>query len=208
MIIRTKICGLKTKDAVEAADGAGAAFLGFVFCEKSPRYVTPALAAEISADAVAAKVAVVVDASDELLNEIVAHLQPDFIQLHGKETEARAAEIKLRYANIGLIKAFPAHSSLLTAHLESSKQKAVSIYEYILLDSPQAGSGKQFDYSNFTPPAQDNWFLSGGLTPKNVAEAIAQTGAKMVDVSSGVESERGVKDIAKIEAFLEITNSI
>jgi phosphoribosylanthranilate isomerase len=142
-------------------------------------------------------VAVVVDASDELLAEIVEHLAPDFIQLHGKETEVRAAEIKLKF-NIPLIRSCTNHEPQTTNHL----------YEHLLFDSPQAGSGKQFDYSNFTPPPHDNWFLSGGLTPENVAEAIAATGAKMVDVSSGVERERGVKNIELIEKFLEIANSL
>lgn len=195
MIIRTKICGLKTKEAVEVADGNGAAFLGFVFCEKSPRYITPELAEEISAEAVAAKVAVVVEPSYEDLDKIVKHLKPDFIQIHGDMAAVEAAQIKLKYS-IPLIRACVANS-----------YPKGSLYDYILVDSPNAGSGKQFDYSNFTPPEQD-WFLSGGLTPENVAEAIAQTGAQMVDVSSGVESERGVKDIALIEAFLKITNEL
>ena len=214
MIIRAKICGLKTKQAVEVADSNGAAMLGFVFCEKSPRNITPQLAGEISAEAVAAKVAVVVDPSDELLAEIVEHLKPDFIQLHGKESEARAAEIKLKYG-IPLIRSVSVIASdqrergnpsnwIASSALPSRNDK---LYEYLLYDSPSAGSGKQFDYSNFIAPKQD-WMLSGGLTPENVVEAITQTGAQMVDVSSGVESERGVKDLGKIEAFLDATNQL
>jgi phosphoribosylanthranilate isomerase len=193
MIIRTKICGLSTKQAVEAADAAGAPFLGFVFCDKSPRNISPKLAGEISAYVMSAKVAVTVNASDELLEEIILNLQPDFIQLHGNETDEHAAAIKAKFG-LPLIRACVAN-----------KYPNSNLYEYILIDSPEGGSGKQFNYSNFIAPETD-WFLSGGLTPNNVADAIAKTGAKMVDVSSGVESEKGVKDIGLIEDFLKVTN--
>lgn len=192
MTIKVKICGLKTREAVETADQNGAEFLGFIFAEKSPRYITPQEAGKISEGVKAKKVAVVVNASDELLDEIVNHLKPDYIQLHGNESDFRANEIKSKY-NIKLIKALTPNPKNLTPQ---------KIYDFLLFDSPGGGTGKQFDYSGFKAPAQP-WFLSGGLNIENLAEAVKTTGATYVDVSSGVESERGVKSIEKIKEFLK-----
>jgi len=191
MAIRAKICGLKTEEAIRAAQDNGAEFLGFIFHPKSPRYLTPEQAGKISKVATAKKVAVVVDADDEPLSNIILQLKPDYIQLHGEESELRAREIKDRFG-LPLIRA-----------IKPNQYVFQNLYDYILVDSPNGGgSGKTFDWRNFTPPAQD-WFLSGGLNAQNVKEAIATTGAKMVDVSSGVESAPGVKDLAKIKAFLK-----
>jgi phosphoribosylanthranilate isomerase len=195
MKIKAKICGLKTREAVETADQNGAAFLGFIFAEKSPRYITPLEAGKISHGVKAKKVAVVVDASNELLEDIVKNLKPDYIQLHGKESDARAKEIKEKY-NIKLIRA-----------MEPNTQAPQGVYEFLLYDSPGGGTGKQFDYAGFQAPSQP-WFLSGGLNIENLAEAVKTTGAEYVDVSSGVESERGVKDLNKIKDFLKKAHDI
>lgn len=188
--MKAKICGLKTKEDVQAADEAGVDFLGFVFYSPSPRNVSPQLAGEISSGVRAKKVAVVVDASDELLNKIVEKLQPDFIQLHGKESDERAQEIKQKF-NLPLIRACAVND-----YAQSG------LYDYILIDSPGGGTGKQFDYTNFQAPSQP-WFLSGGINADNLNEAVKTTGAKLVDISSGVEREKGVKDIQLIREFLK-----
>lgn len=195
MTVKAKICGLSTPEAIEAAQNNGASFLGFIFAEKSPRFITPTKAAELAAYAKIPKVAVVVDASDNFLDEIVSALKPDYIQLHGSETDERAKEIKARY-NIKLIRA-----------LELGQNVESGIYDFLMFDSPGGGTGKQFDYTSFSTPKHP-WFLSGGLDAGNLADAVAATGAELVDVSSGVESARGVKDLNKIVQFLNAAKKL
>jgi len=149
--------------------------------------------------------ALVVDESDEQLAAIAARVKPDFFQLHGKETPARAADIRARFG-ISIIKALPA-----AEQADLSKASAYDdVAEMVLFDAVPAadaarpgGHGAAFDWRilqgrNFARP----WFLAGGLTPENVARAIAVSGAKMVDVSSGVESAPGVKNETRIAAFV------
>ena len=208
MSVKVKICGIKTPEAAQAAIDDGADFLGFIFHPSSPRYITPEESKQFT-NLEIAKVAVVVDADDELLEEIIANLNPDYIQLHGNETDERAKEIKDRF-NIKLIRsrhpALVAGSGYVTSTVEKENQIAQQVrddelYEYLLID-PSDGQGKTFDWDSFTPP-QQQYFLSGGLTPDNIQEAIQKTGASLVDVSSGIESERGVKDLDLIKLFIE-----
>lgn len=196
--IKVKICGIKTPEALEAAQNNGADFLGFVFCESSPRNIDMPTAKQLGALAKIPKVAVTVNASDELLANIIANLQPDYIQLHGDETDARAKEIKEKFG-IKLIKALTPN----TQHPTPQK-----IYDFLLFDSAGGGTGKQFDYLNFKAPQGIDWFLSGGLNAENVQDAIKTTGAKFVDVSSGVESQRGVKSSELIKQFLSKVHDI
>ena len=199
MKIRAKICGLKTTEAIKAAETNGAEFLGFIFYPNSPRYITPLEAGKIAVNATAKKVAVVVDADDELLDEIVKHLKPDYLQLHGSETLARVKQIKQKY-NLPIIKAQTPDA------IEENEA-----YDFILVDAPKGdlpgGNGVVFNWANFTPPKQQ-WFLSGGLNAGNISEALTSTQAKMVDISSGVESAPGVKDLYKIKEFLNRLQSI
>jgi len=195
MKIIAKICGLKTRESIITAQENGADFLGFVFYPPSPRHLTPQQAAELAHFATAKKVAVTVDANDALLAEIVESLQPDYIQLHGEETTKRAQQIKQQYG-LGLIRSIEPN-----IYPEDS-----GLYDYLLVDAPKAelpgGNGRKFDWKNFTPPTH-NWFLSGGLNAENIAEALKITQAKMVDISSGVEKERGIKDDKLIAEFLQ-----
>jgi phosphoribosylanthranilate isomerase len=204
MTVKVKICGISTREAIEAAQNNGASLLGFVFCKKSVRNITPAQAAELAKYTKIPKVAVTVDADDNLLDEIIKNLNPEYIQLHGNETDERAAEIKKKY-NIKLIRAINPHP----APDAGSKipHQVRDVYSFLLFDSPGGGTGKQFDYTSFKAPAQP-WFLSGGLNASNIAEAVKQTGAKFIDVSSGVESTRGVKDTNLIKEFLQATKVI
>src|SRR5215469_2425829 len=202
-----KICGVSTPEAVAAALKGGAAYLGFMFFEKSPRYVTPEAAARLSAPARGAAriVAVTVDASDALLRELAETLRPDFVQLHGRETPARARESAMR-AGAGAIKALGVGEAADLAHIAPFE----AVCDHIMLDAkapPGAdrpgGHGEVFDWSlvagrRFARP----WLLAGGLDPWNVAEAVRVTGAPIVDVSSGVERGAGLKDPALIQAFL------
>lgn len=209
MPILAKICGLSTPEAVNSALDGGASFIGFVFFDRSPRNVTPDLAARLAAPARSRNVktvALAVDPSNEHLDEITARLAPDFIQLHGKETPARVQEVKSR-TGAGLIKVAPVSTSLEVAAAARDYDKFADHLMFETkppLDAERpGGNGVPFDWDilqglHLTRP----WFLAGGLDPWNVGEAIKRSGAKMVDVSSGVERGAGLKDPALIAAFL------
>jgi phosphoribosylanthranilate isomerase len=208
MSVRAKICGISTPEAVRAALDGGAGWLGFVFFEASPRNLTPDAAARLTPPARgrAQVVALLVDPDDGLVDRVAAVLKPDLIQLHGKESPARVREIGLR-ARAGVIKALPVS--------EASDVDAALAYdglvEHLMFDARPAkdatlpgGTGSRFDWSlmagrRFSRP----WFLAGGLDPWNLAEAVQQSGAALVDVSSGVERGPGLKDPALITAFLD-----
>lgn len=204
-----KICGLSTPETVRAAIDGGAAFLGFNFFEKSPRYVTPETAARLAEPARGRGmkvVAVTVDPSDALIESLRETLKPDLIQLHGKETPSRVWEAAIK-ANAGAVKVISVASA---EDLDTAAQyEAVS--EHLMFDAktPEGsalpgGMGAKFDWTmlsgrRFARP----WLLAGGLDPWNVAEAIGQSGAPIVDVSSGVERGAGLKDPGLISAFLD-----
>jgi len=203
-----KICGLSTPEAVSAALEGGASHLGFVFFAPSPRNLTPDAAARLATPARgrAKVVAVAVDPDDGLLDRIAAALRPELIQLHGRETPRRCAEIAAR-TGAGVLKALPVS--------EPSDLAAAAAYEpvcaHLMFDArtPEGsdlpgGVGARFDWAmlkdrKFARP----WFLAGGLDPWNVGEAIAASGAPLVDVSSGVERGAGCKDPALVSAFLQ-----
>ena len=207
MASRVKICGLSDAASVLAAAEAGARYIGFVFFAKSPRNVSVAQARELALAAPigVAKVALVVDASDAELDAICAEVPLDMLQLHGHESPARVAQIRARYG-------LPVMKALGVARAEDLAQIAAyeAVADQILLDAkaPEGaalpgGNGLAFDWrlvAGYT--FQKPWMLAGGLTPENVAEAIRLTGARQVDVSSGVEARAGVKDLARIKAFL------
>ena len=206
--IRVKICGLRTPADVEAVAEAGAAYAGFVFFAKSPRNltVTEARTAALAAPAGLAKVALVVDADDATLDRITGEVPLDMLQLHGRESPDRVAEVRARYG-LPVMKAVGvAEAGDLAAVLDYSL-----VADQILVDAKPpkdavlpGGNGLTFDWRLV---AQRRWLrpwmLAGGLTPENVAEAIQLTNARQVDVSSGVESAPGVKDHAKIRAFVK-----
>jgi phosphoribosylanthranilate isomerase len=206
---KAKICGLSTPDAVDAAVAGKAAFVGFIFFPKSPRNVTPELAAQLSRPAKAANVkvvAVTVDPTDAEIDRIVGPLQPDLIQLHGHEDPARVAQIAAR-TKTPVIKVLTVSDVYDLAPAGSYDEVA----EHLMFDArPPAGSelpggvGASFDWTilagrRFKRPH----FLAGGLDPWNASEAVRLSGAPLVDVSSGVERGPGLKDPALISAFLE-----
>jgi phosphoribosylanthranilate isomerase len=203
-----KICGLKTAAAVDAALRGGAAYLGFMVFPASPRHIDLDAAARLAAPArgKAAVVAVTVDPDDALLARIREILKPDLIQLHGRETPSRVAEIGRR-GGAGLIKALPVGEE---ADLAVARDYE-SVANHLMFDArPPAGSdrpgglGTTFDWKMLAGRRFERpWFLAGGLNPWNVAEAIKASGAPMVDVSSGVERGAGLKDPALVGSFLE-----
>ena len=205
--IRVKICGLRTPADVAAVERAGAAYAGFVFFAKSPRNVTlpQARLAALAAPPGLAKVALVVDADDATLDAIVEAVPLDMLQLHGHETPDRVAQVRARYG-LPVMKAIGlADEGDLPAIFEFS-----TVADQILIDAKPprgadlpGGNGLAFDWRllagrRWLRP----WMLAGGLTAENVAEAVRLTGARQVDVSSGVESAPGIKDAARIAAFV------
>jgi phosphoribosylanthranilate isomerase len=206
MTAAVKICGINTPEAAAAA--ATSDFAGFVFFPRSPRHVSPEQAGAIAAalPATVRRVAVTVDADDALIGAIVAELRPDLIQLHGQEPPQRACDLTARFG-IGTIKALAIAEP---ADLEAARAYADSV-DWLLFDAkPPAragalpgGNAASFDWRMLAGRTMPRpWFLSGGLDADNVRAAIAESGARAVDVSSGVEASPGRKDPARIAAFL------
>ena len=204
---KIKICGLTDPAAAEWAAEQGASFLGVVFHAKSPRAVDFHRAAEIFefVPAKAAKVGLFVDPSDDLLAQAMNEVRLDYFQLHGDETPERVEAIRQEFG-MPVIKAVG-----ISAAADLAAARAFDeIADMLLFDAKPAagatrpgGHGVAFDWSllagaKFKSP----WFLAGGLTPDNVAAAIAASGAKLVDVSSGVESAPGVKDADLVARFI------
>ena len=204
-----KICGLRTRQSIDAAIDAGASHYGLVFFPKSPRNVSLVEAASLADHARGRilSVALTVDATDELLDSIAATVRPDMLQLHGSETPERTREIRER-TGLPVIKAI----SISEAGDTAGATPYETVADLILFDAkpprdPQAlpgGNGLPFDWRLLAPiRGKMPFMLSGGLTPDNVAEAIRLTGASIVDVSSGVESAPGMKDPELIRRFAE-----
>lgn len=205
--IRIKMCGLRTADDIVAASRAGAAYVGFVFFEKSPRNVTLQEAAALAVDVPLGimKVALVVNPDDTFLDQLMAEVPIDMIQLHGAETPERVAEVRAR-TGLPVMKAIGIAGPDDLAKIDAYS----AVADQLLIDAkPPAdgvlpgGNGLTFDWrlladrKYWTKP----WMLAGGLTPENVGEAVRLTGARQVDLSSALESEPGVKDPQKIAAF-------
>ena len=202
-----KICGLSTALTLDAALEAGADMVGFVFFSKSPRHIDWATARTLGRQAQkrAKIVALSVDADDDTLKRIVEALSPDLLQLHGRETRARVQEIgelfgrptikALGVASRGDLAVAEAYHGAAHALLIDAKPPKDAVLP--------GGNGRPFDWrltQDFRAPLP--WLLSGGLDPDSVERAIALSGARGVDVSSGVESAPGVKDPARIRAFV------
>ncbi|MFZ9949319.1 MAG: phosphoribosylanthranilate isomerase [Gemmobacter sp.] len=205
--IAVKVCGLRRADEVAAAVAAGVAYLGFNFFPPSPRSIAPAEAAALGAAVPpgVARVGLFVDPTDALLAATLAVAPLDIVQLHGAETPARVAEVRARFG-LPVMKAVGvADAADLGAIVEHGR-----VADMLLVDAKPprgavlpGGNGLAFDWRLIAGRRWPcPWMLAGGLTPANVAEAIARTGARQVDVASGVESAPGVKDPARIRAFV------
>jgi phosphoribosylanthranilate isomerase len=194
-----KICGITTAEAIDAAARAGATHAGFVFHAASPRAISPTAAGEIAARAPGLRsVALTVDADDATLHAISAGLHPQMWQLHGGETPERIAAIRAMF-RVPVMKAVAIESQADVARAHAYE----SIADWLLFDAKDGGSGFAFDWRLVAEERwKKPWLLAGGLNAGNVAEAIRTTRARGVDVSSGVEKSRGVKDAALIERFV------
>ena len=205
--VAVKICGLSTGPTLAAALDAGADLVGFVHFPKSPRHVDLDTARDLSALARgrAQRVLLLVDPADALLAAVIAATDPDWIQLHGRETPERVAAIR-SLAGRPVMKALGIATRPDLAVLPAY----AAVADRLLLDAkapPGAalpgGNGHAFDWDLLAgADLPDATLLSGGLTPENVGAALARTGLRAVDVSSGVESSPGAKDPHRIAAFV------
>ncbi len=209
MPTQVKICGIKTAPALEAAIAGGADFVGFVFYPPSPRSLTPE-AAQPLADMARGRseiVALLVDPDDALIEAVAFNVSPDILQLHGAESVERVAEIRRRFG-VPVMKAIKVE----TAADAEAALAFMGAANRILFDAKApkglvgalpGGNGLSFDWRTLDGVrGKLDFMLSGGLTAANVADAVRLTGAWAVDVSSGVESRPGEKDLGMIARFL------
>jgi phosphoribosylanthranilate isomerase len=219
MPLDIKICGLKTEEALAAALAGGASHVGFIFFANSPRNIEPAEAGRLRKAAIGPStagqktraqgegvkaVAVTVDADDATLDAIVRAMSPDMLQLHGKETVERVAEVRARYG-LPVMKALSVREAM---DLEAMAPYHGVADRFLLDAKPPAGSelpggnGVPFDWRLLAGlDAGVDYMLSGGLNAANIGEALLLTNPPGIDISSGVESAPGVKDAALIEGF-------
>ncbi|MEL6872723.1 MAG: phosphoribosylanthranilate isomerase [Pseudomonadota bacterium] len=212
MTVEVKICGISTPDIMDATVEAGADYVGLVFFPKSPRHVSLSKARELAeiASGRADVVALVVDPDDRLIGELGSEVGPDIIQLHGRETPERTAEVAER-SGARTMKAIGVSDA---SDAERARAYA-DVADLILFDAKPpkdavlpGGNGLPFDWTAIAPVAGDvDYMLSGGLTVQNVADGIAATGASRIDVSSGVERAPGEKDADLIRAFIQAAKS-
>lgn len=204
MTPKIKICGLTRPEDVTAAIEHGADYLGFIVEAKSARRLSVNDAARIAGPAkgIIPTVAVTVNPNDDLVSRIITQMRPDFIQLHGDETSERVADIRTRF-DVGIIKALPVS---VPKDLEAIKDYDVDI---ILLDAKppkgaaRGGHGVAFDWRMLrTAELPETWALAGGINPGNADEACRMTQVPILDVSSGVESAKGVKDHSAIDRLI------
>lgn len=216
--MRVKICGLTSAAAVAHAARAGAAYVGLVFYPPSPRALELGAAREIAAAAPdgVIRVALVVDAEDAALAALVEAVPVHMLQLHGAESPGRVAEVRARFglpvmkavglrdqADLGQIAAYEAVADQLLIDAKPPGESVVEGGTFL-----PGGNALSFDWRLIAGRGWARpWMLAGGLTPENVAQAVRLTGASQVDVSSGVESAPGVKDPAKVEAFIRAAHA-
>lgn len=206
MTVETKICGLSTPETVDAAVRHGARFVGFVSFPKSPRHISTetmrALGARVPRTVT--RVGLFVDPDDALLDEKLATDALDLLQLHGGETPERVAAIRKRTGKPVM--------KVIKVAAPDDIVRGVAAYsavaDRLMFDTAEGtlpgGNAKAFDWTHLAGRSVPlPWFLAGGLTPDNVRDAVKITGARLVDVSSGVESSRGVKSPDLIRAFLD-----
>lgn len=206
--MRVKICGINDPEAFRTAAEAGADLVGFVFFPPSPRAVSPGTAARLSALAADGpeRVGLFVDAEDDAIAAVLAAVRLDILQLHGSETPERVAAIRARFG----VRVMKAVGVATRAEAEQAVARYAGVADLLMFDA-KPPPGAELPGGNAVPidwavlrglEVPVPWLLAGGLAPDNVAQAIAASGAPGVDVSSGVECRRGVKDPALIRAFI------
>jgi phosphoribosylanthranilate isomerase len=213
MSYKIKICGLSTLDQINMAKSFGADMVGFIFASPSPREITPSYAKNLSFLSAAKdleRVAVFVEPDNKFLQEAVHSIDANLIQLHGNETPGRCLEIKS-------LTGLPIIKSIGVSNIMDIKgaQQYINHVDYFLFDakpsigdkSQKGGLNKVFDWSLLKEWTGPKYILSGGLNIKNVEDAIKMTNAVVIDVSSGVESEPGIKNEEMIKNFIDTTKS-
>ena len=211
MPVTAKICGLSTPETLGAAIAGGASHVGFVFFPKSPRNVTPEQAAQLAATVPShvGRVGLFVDPEPDFIAHVLARVPLEVIQLHGSEAPELTARLGARHE---VWKAIPVRTRAdLSAGSAYRGAAARLLYDAKPPKGAElpGGNGLRFDWKlldGFDHPLP--WALSGGLDAANVAEAVRITGARLVDVSSGVESEPGIKSVDKISSFLQAVASL
>ena len=215
MTVEAKICGISTRDAAEAAIAGGADLIGLVFFPRSPRAVTPAQAGALAGLVPASikKVGLLVDPEDQLIESILAEADLDLLQLHGDEAPARVAEIRRRFG-VAVMKTLKITAgsdfAAVDAYLDVADRLMFDAKPpREMTDALPGGNALSFDWSllagrHWPLP----WMLAGGLRTDNLAQAIGTSGAKAVDVSSGVEDAPGQKNPQKIRAFLDLVKTL
>jgi phosphoribosylanthranilate isomerase len=215
MPVAAKICGLKTPESIAAAIDNGAAFIGFNFFKKTPRYIEPEVAAALGRPLPASvvKTGLFVDDDDERIAAILAAVPLDLLQLHGTETPERVAAIKAKFgvpamkvvkvssaADIARARAYEGVADRLLFDAQPPKE---------MVHAMPGGNAVSFDWTLLKGfRSRLPWMLSGGLTAANLAQAVTVSGAPAVDVSSGVEDRPGEKNVSKIKAFLDAARSL
>ncbi len=203
MRTRVKICGITRVEDAQLVVDAGADAIGLVFYKKSPRFVSHKQAAEISQHipAFVSRVALFKDADEQTVRSVLADVEIDLVQFHGKETVGFCEQFKLPYIKALGMKGIEQEKDFLL-----SKVTQYQSAKALLLDGhapgEAGGTGESFDWASLTS-VNKPVVLAGGLTPDNVKQAIALVKPFAVDVSSGVESSPGIKDKEKIIAFLQ-----
>jgi phosphoribosylanthranilate isomerase len=206
MIVEAKICGLSTPETVDAAVAGGARYVGFVSYPRSPRHIDTALLKALGAlvPRTVTRVGLFVDPDEALLDERLATDAIDMLQLHGEETPERVAALKSRTGKQVM--------KVVKVARPEDVERGITAYagvaDRLMFDTANGilpgGNAKAFDWTILAGrKIPMPWLLAGGLTPGNVAEAVRVTGARAVDVSSGVEKSRGVKSVELIRAFLD-----
>ena len=204
-LFEIKICGINDKNSMLTAIDAEADYIGLVFYEKSPRNLELVTAEYLTTfrNKKSKIVALTVDAKDEFINEIKQKIAPDYFQLHGNEMPARCKEIKSKF-NTPIIKGLGIRDK---TNLEENTKSFENICDMMILDAPSSnlpgGNGKQFDWNILKGySSKTKWMLAGGLNLNNVEYAIKSTNAPGIDVSSGVERSKGIKDPVLIRNFI------
>jgi len=200
-----KICGINDKLSMDAAIGSKADYIGLVFYNKSPRNLSLGDAKKLlkNRNQYSKIVALTVNPDDDFLKDIEKNIKPDYLQLHGNETPLRCKELKIRF-NIPIIKGIGIRNKL---DLINANQDFEDLYDILLLDSPSTilpgGNGQMFNWNiikNCEPSKK--WMLAGGLNINNIEKAVKISNPPAIDISSGVEISKGIKDPELIKKFI------
>jgi phosphoribosylanthranilate isomerase len=207
--MKIKLCGFTEQKSVELACSLGCDFIGVVFVNKSVRYISPQ-DSQIISDSInnykkTKKVAVVMNQSLEELSNINRYFSPHFFQLHGDEDHDFIIKIKHKFPNIGIIKAISVHNldDIILAKSFSD------LADFLLFDNKNAGSGEKFNWELLNGfESKKPWFLSGGINVNNLEEVLKNPAIKLIDVSSGIEENKGIKSLKLIAEIMKKINEV